>query len=223
MAEKPTTKLCKYCKTEIPYDAKICPNCKKSQKPNGCLIAILVVVVLFILIGVVGGSSDSSTSSSSASSTTAAASSETTSQTETAAPTPEPKTTFTVGETAEDRDIKVTLVSVEQSTGNQYLQPADGKVFEILEFEIENNSSSDITVSSLVSFEAYCDDYSVNMDLTANVLYKDKNQLDGSVAAGKKMNGIIGYEVPADFNTLEVTFTPSFWSNHSITFEIPNQ
>ena len=61
------------------------------------------------------------------------------------------------------------------------------------------------------------------MDLTANVLYKDKNQLDGSVAAGKKMNGIIGYEVPADFNTLEVTFTPSFWSNHSITFEIPNQ
>lgn len=54
MAEKPTTKLCKHCKTEIPYDAKICPNCRKSQRPNGCLIAILVLVALFVLIGVVG-------------------------------------------------------------------------------------------------------------------------------------------------------------------------
>ena len=30
--EKPTTKLCKHCKTEIPYDAKVCPNCRKKQK-----------------------------------------------------------------------------------------------------------------------------------------------------------------------------------------------
>ena len=64
MAEKPTTKLCKHCKTEIPYDAKICPNCRKSQRPNGCLIAILVLVALFVLIGVVGsGSSKSDTAS----------------------------------------------------------------------------------------------------------------------------------------------------------------
>ena len=205
MAEKPTTKLCKHCKTEIPYDAKICPNCRKSQRPNGCLIAVLVG----------GGSSKNDAASSSTTSSTvqtdnAAASQE-------AAPTPEPKTTYTVGETAEDKDIKVTLVSAEQSTGSQFLTPADGNIYVVLEFEIENNSNTDISVSSLASFEAYCDDYSVNM------LYDNKNQLDGSVAAGKKMNGVIGYEVPADFKTLEVKFTPSFWSNRAITFEIPNQ
>ena len=222
MAEKPTTKLCKHCKTEIPYDAKICPNCRKSQRPNGCLIAVLVVVVLFILVGVAGGGSSkndaasSSTTSSTVQTDNAAASQE-------AAPTPEPKTTYTVGETAEDKDIKVTLVSAEQSTGSQFLTPADGNIYVVLEFEIENNSNTDISVSSLASFEAYCDDYSVNMDLTANLLYDNKNQLDGSVAAGKKMNGVIGYEVPADFKTLEVKFTPSFWSNRAITFEIPNQ
>lgn len=93
----------------------------------------------------------------------------------------------------------------------------------MLEFEIENNSNTDISVSSIASFEAYCDDYSVNMNLTANLLYDNKNQLDGNVAAGKKMNGVIGYEVPADFKTLEVKFSPSFWSNRAITFEIPNQ
>ena len=222
MAEKPTTKLCKHCKTEIPYDAKICPNCRKSQRPNGCLIAVLVVVVLFILVGVAGGGSSkndaasSSTTSSTVQTDNAAASQE-------AAPTPEPKTTYTVGETAEDKDIKVTLVSAEQSTGSQFLTPADGNIYVVLEFEIENNSNTDISVSSLASFEAYCDDYSVNMDLTANLLYDNKNQLDGSVATGKKMNGVIGYEVPADFKTLEVKFTPSFWSNRAITFEIPNQ
>lgn len=46
--ETPETKLCKYCKSEIPYDAKVCPHCRKKQTPNGCLIAIIVIVVLFI-------------------------------------------------------------------------------------------------------------------------------------------------------------------------------
>lgn len=31
MNEKSETKLCKYCQTEIPAKAKICPNCKKSR------------------------------------------------------------------------------------------------------------------------------------------------------------------------------------------------
>ena len=30
--EKPTTKICKHCKSEIPYDAKVCPQCRKKQK-----------------------------------------------------------------------------------------------------------------------------------------------------------------------------------------------
>lgn len=31
MNEKSETKLCKYCQTEIPAKAKICPNCRKKQ------------------------------------------------------------------------------------------------------------------------------------------------------------------------------------------------
>lgn len=46
----------------------------------------------------------------------------------------------------------------------------------------------------------------------------DKNQLDGTVAPGKKMNGVIGYEVPADWKELEINFTPDFWSNKDISF-----
>ena len=51
-------KLCKYCKSELPDGAKICPNCKKKQKgPMGIIIA---VVVVFIIIGIAAGSGGNS-------------------------------------------------------------------------------------------------------------------------------------------------------------------
>ena len=191
--ETPETKLCKYCKSEIPYDAKVCPHCRKKQTPNGCLIAIIVIVVLFILIGV------ASTPST---------------PTVTHAPS-----VYSIGDTAESNGVKVTLVNAETGHGSQYLTPSAGNIFVTLEFEIENDSSSDINVSSIASFEAYCDDYSVTESITA-VALSDKSTLDGNVAAGKKMNGVISYEVPEDWQNLEVTFSPSFWSNHSVTFEV---
>lgn len=60
--EKPTTKTCKHCKTEIPYGAKVCPQCRKKQGPGGCLIAIIIVVVIG-LIGSCFGGGDSKTDS----------------------------------------------------------------------------------------------------------------------------------------------------------------
>lgn len=48
------TKLCKYCKTEIPKDAKICPNCRKKQK--GKLGIIIAVVVVILIIAAAAGS-----------------------------------------------------------------------------------------------------------------------------------------------------------------------
>ena len=47
--EKPTTKTCKHCKTEMPIDEKVCPNCGKKQ-PNGCLIAIIALVVVIVIL-----------------------------------------------------------------------------------------------------------------------------------------------------------------------------
>lgn len=61
MKQKSTTKQCKYCKTEIPADAKICPNCKKKQKGKGWLIAIIAIVVI---IGIIGSTSDTENTSS---------------------------------------------------------------------------------------------------------------------------------------------------------------
>lgn len=57
--EENGTKLCKHCKTEIPADAKICPNCRKKQGANGCLVIIAIVIVLVVFGGILGSGSDS--------------------------------------------------------------------------------------------------------------------------------------------------------------------
>lgn len=123
-----------------------------------------------------------------------------------------------VGEAAEMNDIIVSLKDVSESHGSTFNKPADGNVFVICEFEITNNSDKEINISSMLSFEAYCDDYACTFSLSALLEKQNKNQLDGTVAPRKKFNGIVGYEVPSDWKNMEIHFTPDFWSNKDFIF-----
>lgn len=54
MSKEDTTKKCKYCKMDIPAQAKICPHCRKKQKGMGCLgIILLLVFTLLIIVSLV--------------------------------------------------------------------------------------------------------------------------------------------------------------------------
>lgn len=131
-------------------------------------------------------------------------------------------TALGVGDTATLNNVQITLTSVKESSGDEYAQPDSGNIFLLLEFDIANNSSDDITISSIANFEAYCDDSALNQDL-AGLLSPEangKNQLDGSVAAGKKMNGIIAYQVPTDYKSFEINVAPDFWSSQDVKFII---
>ena len=57
MNEKSETKLCKYCQTEIPAKAKICPNCKKKQG-GATKWFVAVVIVIILLIATFGGNGE---------------------------------------------------------------------------------------------------------------------------------------------------------------------
>ena len=187
---KKDTKLCKHCKTEIPKDAKVCPNCRKKQKGIGKWIAIAVVVV--ILIAAMSGGENKPKKVETAD----AESSETT--TESATDTSEDreeKDTFGIGETAEMNDVQVTMVSYSENEGSEYNKPTDGNEYVMVEFEIVNNSENEITVSSALSF-------------------------DGTIAPGKKMDGMVGFEVPKDWKTIEIHFKDDVWSNSKFKFEI---
>lgn len=213
--EKPTVKQCKHCKSEIPYDAKVCPVCRKKQGAPGCLIVVLVVVVLVVIAAFAGGGESNSPQKVESTSGT----SQSASQASQAQSQPE-QTVFTVGDTVELNGVKTTLLSAEEYPGKQYMMPTDGNVFLVCQFEIENDSSAEINVSSMVSFNAYCDDYSVSLSVTGEMLEDSWKSLDGTVAPGKKINGVIAYEIPQDWQKMEISYTPSFWSGHDVQFEI---
>lgn len=215
MKDSKETKLCKYCQTEIPKKAKICPNCKKKQKGFGCLTTVIVVILIFVIIGVIGSQSEKkpvkvsdsiSYNSTSVSNSTSEIKEEIQESSETTEiATSEEESVFRVGETAEMNDIQITLVNYEESNGSEYNTPSEGNVFVLANFEISNNSDSELAVSSMASFEAYADDYALNYSISALIEKQDSTQLDGTVAPGKKMNGWVGYEVPADWSNIEIS------------------
>lgn len=218
------TKTCKYCGSQIPANAKICPYCRKKQKGKGGLIAVIVIVILIIIIAAAASGDDEPkkvASSDSTSSSSVKSDSSSTKKKE-----KNDDTTFTVGDTADFDGVKVRLSSAIVSKGNKskYITPDDGKYFLELIFDIENDSDEDITVSSMVSFEAYCDDMSIDEDYTGEEAPEvdGLDSLDGDVASGKKMNGIMTYQVPKDFKKFEISYQPDFWGDKKVTFEIPS-
>lgn len=208
------TKLCKQCKSEIPKAAKVCPNCRKKQGGIGKWIVIGIIVVIFLAVAF-GGGDDKPKKVENNTTTTQQGENDNDKK----ADTQETKDIFTVGETAEMNDVQVTLLNYSESKGSEYNKPSDGNVFLMAEFEIVNNSDSEMNVSSMLSFEAYADDYALNYSLGA-ITENNDTQLDGTIAAGKKMKGYIGYEVPKDWSTVEIHFTDDVWSDNKFKFEI---
>lgn len=197
---------------------------KKGGKKKWIVIAIIVILVIAYAIGDDSGSEsvDSSTASEAEISTESSTTTETTETEEetTEIAETEEKTEFGIGEIADIDGVQVSLLSVTESEGGDFIAPDDGNIFVICEFEITNNSDDDVSVSSMMSFEAYCDDYSISQDILGLQApeAEGKGQLDGSVAAGRKMNGIISYQVPKEWKKLEVIYSPSLLSSNSATF-----
>lgn len=203
--ETKNTVTCKVCGAEIAKSAKACPQCGARRKHPVIGTLVLFLSVILIISGIAGLTSKDDEPKKV---------DEYVDQTQN---TETQKTEFGIGEKVELKNIIVTLKNVAENSGSMFNEPTEGNIFLLCEFEIENNSSQAINVSSLLSFEGYCDDYAISLSFGA-LLETDKNQLDGTVAPGKKMDGVIGYEVPTDWKELEIKFTPNFWSNKSITF-----
>lgn len=207
--------VCKACGEAVAKSAKICPKCgAKVKKVNPVVTAIVLVIAVIAIIAATSGEEEPKKVEGNQPTAGAV-------QTE-ATEKKEEKNRFSVGETAALKGVEVSLVGVTESTGSDFNTPAEGNVFVLCEFDIYNNSSEEISVSSMLSFEAYCDDYTCAYSLSALLEKGSKNQLDGTVAAGKRLNGVIGYEVPADWQELEIHFNPSIWVGKDMVFVAEN-
>lgn len=200
---------CKSCGAQIAKSAKICPKCGAKQKKPVWLIAGIIIVVLAV-ISVISG-----TESPEKVGTLDSSPENTTPILETDADV------FSIGDIVELDGVNVTLLGVHESTGTDIFRPTDGNVFVTFEFDISNQSDSEIAVSSLLSFSAYFDDYAATLDISAvsNAAGDGYAQLDGSIPVGKKMTGIVGYQAPNDWSSAEIRFTPDFWGGKEIIFQ----
>lgn len=226
---------CPECGKEVSSAAESCPNCGhpisgekktetvivKEKKKGGCLKTILTVFLIIIVIGALGNALDANDNPKKVNPQSGSVSLDN----EVVATTAEQPTVFTTGDTVEVKNVQITLTKFTESYGKDFTKPESGNVFAICEFEIVNNSSKDINISSIACFEAYCDDYSVNQSFTAIMApeVSGKSQLDGSIASGKKMNGVIGFEIPADYKEFEINVTPDFWSSKEVSFIITKE
>lgn len=204
---------CRSCGEQIAKSAKVCPHCGAKNKKNTVLWVIVVILVIGFIVGAFGGGSDNPTKVNGDESNIPPANQS--ENQEDSNPGPEK---FGVGEHVELNKIIVTLVDVRENSGTTYNKPTDGNVFVVCEFEIENNSDKEIAISSMLSFDTYFDDYSASISLSGLMSEDGTQQLDGTIAGGKKMKGMVAYEAASDWSEIEVHFTPDFWSGKDIIF-----
>lgn len=202
------TKLCKHCKTEIPKDAKVCPNCRKKQK--GAAKWVVIVVVAVVIIGALaGGKSGDSPSDSNPKKVGQSDSGKT--NTENGTESTESKE-FVVGDVVETSNLRISFLSAEEYTSdNEFIQPEKGNVFYKMEFEFENISDSDEYVSSY-DFNCYADGYDMEQS------YMDMMDLDATLSPGKKTKGFVFFQVPKDSKEITLEYETNFWTENKIVF-----
>jgi hypothetical protein len=229
--ETPETKRCKHCQTEIPYEAKVCPQCKKRVK-GGKLKWVVIALVVLVVIGVAAGGGEEETkpqkvgevsASSTVAETTADVQQEVAAAEETAAaveaPTSEDapeetqQTEFRVGDILQDGDTKIVYMSSGVYTEeNTYSQPAEGYQYIYLQLAFENTSDTQDTSISMFSFDCYADGYAMD------AYYGGDEDLSATLSPGRTTTGYLYFTVPVDAQEIEVEYTTNFITEEKITF-----
>lgn len=210
------TKTCKYCQSEIPKKARICPNCRKKQGGIGKWVVIVIVFLVLVSAMFGGGGEtppvtktgevDTSKEISKDESNTVANDTEETEESV--------SNIFNVGDIVETDNLQITFVSSSSYTpDNEYLVPKDGYEYWEFEFKFENISDTDQNVSSMMDWECYADNSKVDQ-----AWISDDNGLDATLSSGRTTQGKIYFEVPTDATSIELEYDINFWQSDKIIF-----
>lgn len=121
--------------------------------------------------------------------------------------------TLNVGDSKDVEGLKVSFISAQPYTGDmEYVDVKDG--YELWEFEIsfENDSDSDVVVSSY-DFECYADNTKTDQSF-----YVDDNGLDATLSGGRKTQGKVFFEIPQGTEHIELEYSVSAFNDKKIVF-----
>ncbi|MDO5381339.1 MAG: DUF4352 domain-containing protein [Eubacteriales bacterium] len=202
------TKVCKYCKTPMDISAKICPNCRKKQSHTVRWI-VLGIIALIVIVSIAGGSS--SNSKKVGTTGDGSVSSGDNNDSSNAGNT---KDTYNVGDILQTDSLRISYVSVEDYVSdNMFIQPESGKKYIRAKFEFENIGKSDTFVSDM-DYSCYADGYSCDQK------YGFDGTLSATLSSGKKTNGYVYYEVPADATSIVIEYSDNYFSDKKISFVV---
>lgn len=116
---------------------------------------------------------------------------------------------FGLGSTISDADgVTVKLVSLSTSKGQTYVKPKSGK-FLVIGVEIQNGSSDEIAVSSIMSFSLASES---GLDFDVSPFFEVKNDINGTVKPGRKLIGQVAFDISVE-DLYYFTFKPNAFAD----------
>ena len=209
--KKDGTKLCKYCKSEIPANAKVCPNCRKKQGLKIWQIILIAIVVLGIIGALAGGGDEQPTSQDSASQKES-------STTEKKTEKKEEKTEFSQSETVTFKGVNFTITSVEKTTGSEFDTAKDGHEYVIVGLKIENKSDEKISYNS---FDWKMENSNgQEVDTAFTTINTDTALNSGDLNAGGMVEGTLAFEQPQGDTGLKLNYYYNALFDENASFKI---
>lgn len=207
MAQNNETKTCKKCMEEINKKAKRCPKCGANLGiPGFVKFLIIMAVIFFMCISCMASCANS----------VGDAIDESIKETENSYKDVNGKESFNIGETFENKYIKVKLDSVNTDFKNysQYSKPDAG--FKVVQFVFTAvNIGDDDQYFDYTDFDCYADDTSVKQFYGAD----DAGLFSGgNISKGKKVTMPVYCEVPVDSEKVIVEYDASWIENTNIVF-----
>jgi hypothetical protein len=194
---------CKACGKEIAKGAKICPHCGKDQRnffmKHKIISAIGIIVILGIIGEAVGNNSQKKVGENKSVSASVPNKSDSKSKTQ----------TFKIGDIVQLKDYKVTVNKVRTGNGADGMQPEQGKQYFYVDCTIENTSSEEKAVSSILMFKVQDQD---GRSYEQAIPGDQNGQLDGKVSAGQKISGEYVVKIPQGKTGLKLVFDSSVLS-----------
>ena len=124
---------------------------------------------------------------------------------------------FTVGDTVRMGDLVMRLHSVRWDDGGDFMGPDDGMRWLIADIEIENESDSSTSISSMLMFDLVDED-NRSRDLAFGA--DTEGSVDGELGPGRSMRGDLAFEVRDEHQSWELIFSPELFGFGQAIFDI---